>query len=64
MATFEQVYGMILDEHIAKLKREGKWTMCHEFGHDFDFPASLVCKQCGHDFEPDVDEIVSKIDKQ
>lgn len=51
MATFEEVYGMSLEEYIAKLKREGKWTMCHEFGHDLESLDNLICKNCGKDFE-------------
>ncbi len=57
MATFEEVYGMTLDEHIEQLKREGKWTDCHEYGHDIDSPDNLVCRRGGEDFEPAVKEI-------
>lgn len=63
MATFEQVYGMSLEEHIAKLKREGKWTMCHEFGHDLKSRDNLVCKNCGEDFEPALKNIMDYADK-
>lgn len=38
-------------QHIADLKAAGKWTLCHEVGHDLS-PECLVCRRCGEDFEP------------
>ena len=58
MASFEEVFGMTLEEHIEQLKREGKWTDCHEYGHDIESKDNLVCKRCGQDFEHLVQEIV------
>ncbi|KKL70169.1 hypothetical protein LCGC14_2107570 [marine sediment metagenome] len=53
MASFEEAYGMTIDEHIEQLKREGKWTKCH----DFESEMNLICLRCDKDFEPAVKEI-------
>ncbi len=45
-------------QHIADLKAAGKWTPCHEVGHDLVSPDCLVCRRCGEDFEPILQELL------
>ena len=47
MASFKEVYGCTIDEHIEQLKKEGKWTDRHEHGHDMIGPHDLRCRRCG-----------------
>jgi len=39
-----------IKKHIQELKDTGKWTECHEKGHDIISPQNLTCRRCGVNF--------------
>lgn len=62
MTSSEKSDDEIIKKHVERLKKEGKWTECHEHGHDIESMDNLICKRCGKDFNQLVEALESDIE--
>jgi hypothetical protein len=61
MAISKKLYDKTVKNYAERLKEEGKWTECHELGHDFKSVDNLICKRCGEDFNQLVENLEKDI---